>query len=188
MIAEISKSLLEALKLAPRYLVALGAAAAFLLFSSVDLLKKLGVLKFTEDYRMWLGLTLILSSSLFIVSFAIDIFGWFQRKRRAARFRKHATKRLNSLTEEEKQILRFYVAKQSKSNVLRIDDGVVKGLVSAGIIYQSAALGNMLEGFAHNISDFAWEYLHEHPEVLDGTTNLYRTDKRKSWTDSFEGR
>jgi len=186
MTAEILKALLELLKLTPRYLVAFGAAAAFLLFSSADLLKKFGVLKFAEDYRPWLGLTLIVSAILFVVSIAIDVYGWIQRKRQGTQFREHGAKRLNSLTEEEKQILRFYVAKQSKTNVLRVDDGIVQGLVGAGIICRSAPIGDMLEGFAHNISDFAWEYLHEHPEVLAGTTNFYRTDKRERWRTGYE--
>jgi len=38
---------------------------------------------------------------------------------------------MHSLTEEEKKILRFYFTKQTRSNVLRIDDGDVQGLVAA---------------------------------------------------------
>lgn len=89
------------------------------------------------------------------------------------------SERLDSLTEDEKQILRFYIAEQTKSNVLRIDDGIVQGLVSTGIIYRAASVGNMLEGFSYNLSDFAWNYLSVYPHLLEGTTNTYRTDKRK---------
>ena len=89
------------------------------------------------------------------------------------------TERLNRLTEDEKQILRFYLAENTRANMLRIEDGVVQGLKADGIIFQSASLGNVLEGFAHNISDFAWDYLHINPHLLDGTTNTYRTDKRR---------
>ena len=92
--------------------------------------------------------------------------------------KKTSLARLHRLTEDEKQILRFYFAKGTKANVLRFDDGVVQGLASAGIIYMSAPIGNMFEGFAYNISDFAWDYLHEHKELLAGTTNTSRTDKR----------
>ena len=85
--------------------------------------------------------------------------------------------KLENLTEEEKQIMRYYLATKSRSNTLRIDDGVVNSLVANRIIYRGASVGNMLEGFAHNISDIAWEYLHSHPELLVGSTNTYRTDK-----------
>jgi hypothetical protein len=87
--------------------------------------------------------------------------------------------KLNSLTEDEKQILRYYIAKDTRTNVLRVDDGVVQGLVAAGIIYRSANVGNILEGFAHNITDLAWDYLYVHRDVLQGTTDLYRTDTRR---------
>ena len=65
--------------------------------------------------------------------------------------------------------------------MLRIEDGVVQGLKSDRIIYQSASLGNVLEGFAHNINDFAWDSLHANPDLLEGTTNKYRTDKRERY-------
>ena len=89
------------------------------------------------------------------------------------------TKRLHSLTEDEKQILRFYIAENTRANTLRIEDGVVQGLISDRIIYQSASLGSILDGFAHNINDFAWDYLHVNPHLLEGTTNTCRTDKRR---------
>jgi len=49
MIAEMLKTLLETLKLAPRYLVALGAAVGILLFSNDNFLRKFSVLRFTEE-------------------------------------------------------------------------------------------------------------------------------------------
>jgi hypothetical protein len=70
------------------------------------------------------------------------------------------------------------VAQQTKTNVLRYDDGVVQGLVAKGIIHQASSMGNVLEGFAYNIDDSVWAYLNENREVLAGTTNTYRTDKR----------
>jgi hypothetical protein len=181
MIAEAAKSFLEFLKLAPRYLIALGVMAAFLLFASEEFLKFISVLEFAQNNRPMLGLTLIVTVALFAVSIAADGIsiakGWWRKRD----FYRRVTNRLNCLTEDEKQIIRFYIAKQTRANVLRYDDGVVQGLVSDGIIYQSASLGNMLEGFAHNISDFAWDYLHVHPHLLEGTTNTYRTDKRESY-------
>jgi hypothetical protein len=71
-----------------------------------------------------------------------------------------------------------YFAKNTRANTLRVDDGVVQGLVADGLIHRSASIGNMLEGFAHNITDLVWDYIHVHPELLEGTTNTYRTDKR----------
>ncbi|WP_350295956.1 superinfection exclusion B family protein [Limnohabitans sp. Rim8] len=181
MFAEAAKTFLEFLKLAPRYVIALGVMAAVILFASEDFLKFIGVFEFAQDNRSMLGLTLVVTVSLFAVSLFADGISLIKGSWQTRGFYLRVTERLNCLTEDEKQILRFYIAKQTRANVLRYDDGVVQGLVSDGIIYQSASLGNMLEGFAHNISDFAWDYLNVHPHLLQGTTNTYRTDKRESY-------
>lgn len=180
MLTEAAKIFLEFLKLAPRYLIALGVMAAFLLFASEELLKLIGVLELAQNYRPMLGLTVVVTVALFAVSVAADgialVRMWWRNRKLYGRI----AERLNCLTENEKQILRFYIAKNTRANTLRIEDGVVQGLKSDGIIYQSASLGSILDGFAHNISDYAWNYLHVNPHLLDGTTNTYRTDKRRS--------
>ncbi|CAI06309.1 similar to ATP/GTP-binding protein [Aromatoleum aromaticum EbN1] len=181
MIAEAAKTFLEFLKLAPRYLIALGVMAAVLLFSSEVFLKFIGVFEFAQDNRPMLGLTLVVTGALFAVSVAGDGIALVkQRWLRRHRYRRVA-ERLQCLTEDEKQILRSYLAANTRANTLRIDDGVVQGLKANGIIHLSASVGNALEGFAHNISDFAWDYLHVHPHLLEGTTNTCRTDKRESY-------
>lgn len=178
MIAEIGKTLLEFLKLAPRYLIAFAVFAAFLLFSPDSLLKQLGVFDFTQNNRSWLGITLIASTALFGVSTICDTLNWIKRWWRRRKEFQRITQRLHRLTEDEKQILRFYVTENTRANTLRIEDGIVQELKAEKIIFQSASLGNLTEGFAHNISDIAWDYLHMHPHLLVGTTNTYRTDKR----------
>jgi len=84
---------------------------------------------------------------------------------------------LHRLTENEKQILRYYFAKQTRSNVLRIDDGVVNSLAADGVIFQSAnVIGGPGLAFAHNIHEDVWNYILLNPQLLDGTTNTYRSD------------
>ena len=181
MINSITKPLFEFLKLTPRYLIALGITAAFMLFSTESILKNLGIYDFAQNYRHWLSFVLILSSAILIVTVVIEITKWPKRWWRKRKFYNRMTERLNCLTENEKQILRFYIGQQSKTNTLRIDDGIVQGLESAGIIYRATSLGNMLEGFAYNISDFAWDYLNMNHHLLEGITNTCRTDKRRLW-------
>ncbi len=176
MVSDITKLFLEVLKLAPRYLISLGVIAAIFLFSSDTFLKRLGVFDFTQNNRPWIGITLIVSAALFGVSVSADLLTWVLRWWRQRKAFQSITKRLHCLTEDEKQILRYYIAKNSRANTLRIDDGIVQGLVHTGIIYRSASLGT-IDGFAHNITPIAWDYLQVHPEILDGSTNTYRTDK-----------
>lgn len=181
MIADAAKTFLEFVKLAPRYLISLGVMAGVLLFANENFLKLIGVLEFTHDNRLILGLTLVVTISLFVVSIASDGINIVQWRWRRRKNYLRIINRLNHLTEDEKQILRYYYAKQTRANYLRIDDGVVQELAKEGIIYCSASLGNMLDGFAHNISDIAWDYLHKHPHLLNGSTNTYRSDKQPSF-------
>lgn len=179
MIAEIARTLVEFLKLAPRYFFAVGLAAGFLLFAGPQTLKDLGVFEFAQRNRSTLGLVLVGSSTLFGAFLLADLLGFMGRWWNRRRYHGRITKRLHNLTEDEKQILRFYFAQNIRANVLRTSDGVVKGLEAAGVIHQSASLGDLMEGFAHHINDYAWDYLRKYPRLLEGTTDIIRTDKRQ---------
>jgi hypothetical protein len=177
MVDGILKSALEILKLAPRYLIAFGLMASVLLFSPKEFLEQIGLVEFTKNNRPWLGLTLIVTSGLFVVSMVSTGWTAFRRWRWHKKAVKELKGYLRRLTEEEKQILRFYYAKETKTNYLRVTDGVVQGLVAKGVIQRSSNMGDMVDGFAHNINEIVWQELNEHPDILDGTTNTYRTDK-----------
>lgn len=181
MLTDITKTLLEFLKLAPRYLISVALVCGTLLFSPNEWLQRIGVSSFTQAYRQWLGLTFLISSILWGVAIAVWGYRWVGRKVFRRNVKQQIIRRLNTLTEDEKQILRYYFANNTRANTLRMDDGVVQGLATDHIIYRSASMGNLIDGFAHNINDFAWEYIHKNPHVLDGTTDHYRTDKRYMW-------
>jgi hypothetical protein len=175
-VSDIFKLALEIFKLAPRYLVSITAIAAIFLFAPENTLKAIGGFEFAKSYRQWIGIAFIGSGVLFLVDRCIAIFGWIRHGVAMQKHTKAMLKRLHSLREDEKQILRFYVAKQTKTNVLRIEDGIVQGLESTGIIYRATGIGHVLHGFAYNIDDRVWEYLNKHQRLLNGTTNSYRTD------------
>lgn len=181
MVAELAKTLGELLKLAPRFLVALGVAAAVLLFASDQLLKRIGLSELVQKYRFALGLTLVMSTALIAVYVGLFVLKSIKRWWYRRRSHRYIVQRLSHLTEDEKQILRYYYARSTRANTLRYDDGVVQSLVRNGIIYQSSSLGNLVEGFPYNITDLAWDYIHVNPHVLEGTTNVFRTDKRGPW-------
>jgi len=181
MFAELVKSAIELLKLAPRYLIAVAIVSGSLLFLPDSCLQRIGLNTFAKANRQWLGLTLLASTVLWGVSAAATCWDWVTGKFFRRRVRNQIVRKLCSLTEDEKQILRYYFAKGTRANVLKVNDGVVHGLVANRIIYCSAPMGNILEGFAHNITDAAWDYIHANPGILRGTTNTYRTDKRDSY-------
>ena len=181
MFAELAKSAIEFLKLAPRYFIAVAIVSGALLFLPDTWLQQIGLNTFATANRQWLGLTFLVSAVLWGVSATTTCWDWVAGKAFRRRVRKHIAQKLRSLTEDEKQILRYYFAKGTRANMLKVDDGVVQGLVANRIIYRSASMGNILEGFAQNITDAAWDYIHANPDILQGTTNTYRTDKRESY-------
>jgi len=179
MLTEAPKALLEFLKLTPRYLIALFAMASVLLFCPEEFLKFIGVLELAKDYRAVLGIAFVVTGVLLVTSIASTMAAAFKRGARKRHFQRGIAERLNRLTEDEKEILRFYIAQNTRANMLRIDDGVVQGLVTSGIIYRSARFGDAIYGWAHNINEFAWDYLQIQPDLLDGTSNRERTDRKQ---------
>ena len=178
MTVDVFKHALDAIKLAPRYLVAVAVVLGFLLFAPTELAQRFGVSDVAKDHRQWIGIGLLACVALLLVGVAGAIYRAINTGIRKWRFKRQLLERLHRLTEDEKQILRFYIAHQTRSNTLRVDDGVVQGLAGSGVIYRSSNMGSLVEGFAYNLSEVAWQELNEEPTLLNGSTNLYRTDRQ----------
>lgn len=178
MFSDLGKILVDILKLSPRWFFAATLVAAALLFSPRPWLSSIGVDGIASSQRQFIGLLFICSLAICSVALSVKAIN-FIKYRLYVRSRERRTReKLSSLMEDEKQILRYYFVYQTRSNVLRFDDGVVKGLEAAGVIYRASEVGNILEGFAYNISNVAWKYIEQNPELLEGATRSCRTDKR----------
>jgi len=171
------KALLEFLKLAPRYLIALVIVGALLLFSPESFLGRMGMTGFMQEHRGWVGLVTVLSLVLFLVDRTIAIYRGVERGRTRRAGEKRISRRLDDLTEREKQVLRYYINNKTKTNVLDMSCGVVEGLADAGIIARASYYSDVGTFFAYNMTEFAWAYLKERPHLLEGATTVVRTDK-----------
>jgi len=178
MLSDVFKSFLDYLKLSPRYLFAIVFICALLLFSPQSIQHTIGIISFVDGYRQWFGVVFVIALGLWVVAVITSALEYAKKQWRRWRLRQRIVTRLQDLTEPEKQILRYYFEKNTRGNKLRIESGDVQSLVQAGIIYQSAGLGSILEGFAHNIHDVAWDYIQKNPDVLKGSTDTYHTDER----------
>lgn len=160
------KPFFEILKQPLRYSIGLGIVAAIVLFSPDSFVDKLGLLKYRDEGKLYLGAVLLVCIAIAIangIGAAVEKYGDF-------RFLASGKKRLHRLTIEEKQILGAYIARQTRSIHLDLSSGIVNGLVAESIIYRSSNLSNPRAGltaFAYNIQPWAWDYLNEHPELLD---------------------
>jgi hypothetical protein len=150
-----------------RFIFSLAVVAALVLFAPDSIIGKLGLLKYREEGKPYLGGFILFSVAIIIaraIGFAIEKYDNF----RLSVARK---KRLHCLTIEEKYILSAYIEGQTRSMELPIQSGVVAGLVHAKIIYRATSLSNSMAGFAafaYNIQPWAWDYLNKHSDLLSG--------------------
>ena len=142
-----------------------GAVLLFLLLASDGVLDRFGLLNIQTEFLATFGILAVYSFATLLVYIGASVFGWL-----ATNIRRHLviTKRrkaLHFLTGEEKAILRRFVGGQTKSQGLVYESGVVQGLRDARIIYRASSVGE-LRNWQFNIHDWAWDYLHLHPECL----------------------
>ena len=167
---DISK-LTEWLKLTSEQLLGLllfvSTVLGALLFAPTGWITALGLQDISDEYKSIFGLALLLCVSLLIVRSVLwlsrYILGRFKEKRRMETMRR----RLHSLTPRERDILRRYIEEETRTQYLDITDGVVRGLRSEAIIYQSANISVGHTVFAHNIQPWAWDYLTENPNLVN---------------------
>ena len=159
--------ILKALKFSPRYLAPVFAVCAVLLFAPPAVIDSLGATHFVADYRGWIGLALLVSGAL-VVSHVLS-WGWSKVKAsyNRRRFKRNGLKYLENLTPDERRVLAYYIAFDTKSQMLEISDGVTNGLRAVHIIRTASQLGDLIDGFAHNIQPWAWEALKKNPKLLE---------------------
>jgi hypothetical protein len=75
MLDELTKFALEFLKLAPRYFFAVAVIAGVLLFLPSMLLERIGLDSFAKSNRQWLGLTFLVSATLWGVAVVTTCWG-----------------------------------------------------------------------------------------------------------------
>jgi hypothetical protein len=95
----------------------------------------------------------------------MSVWNLVQKSREEKASQRVLQNRLHSLSKSEKNVLRGYITKNTKSLVLSYMDGVANGLELTRIIYRSSTLGSD-SGFAYNIQPWAWEYLKKNPDLL----------------------
>jgi hypothetical protein len=157
---------LDWVKLSPRQLVAVLLASGFLVFAPDRFLEPLGLLAFRNAYRVWLGVPFLGAAAL-LGGHVLAAIGGFVRQRFTWRrnLRRHQ-RALHVLSPAERQVLRGYVFENTKTQYFALDNGVAQGLVSAGVLFRSANVGDIITGFPFNIQPWAWQYLQLNRHLL----------------------
>lgn len=164
---ETLKALLQAFKLKPAQLVAVAVLCLAALAAQPEQLQFLGLRQLVEEHRAVIGGVLAVAVGMLIVAVVQWLAVQVARQMRQRRIEGRVQQRLRCLTEDEKNVLRGYLREQTRTRQHGLDDGVVQGLVAAGVLWRSAAVSDRHMGFAHNLTDPAWKILQEDHALLD---------------------
>ena len=157
---------LDWLKLPTKTLTGLCIVFGVLIFSTDVLLDKFGLKVIVDEYRAYLGVAFLATLALILVNTVAAIWKFIYPWIVQGYNIKIGRKRLQSLNPTEKQILSYYIHNQTRSQNLPIQNGTVNGLERELIIFRGSSLGSM-RGFDYIIQPWAWEYLNQHPELLE---------------------
>ena len=127
----------------------------------------LGLQEFIDDYRMWIGVGFLVLLGIALPRALESVRQQALQWWRSRSWLRDAEKRLHDLTDDEKQVLKGYIDDNSRTQNLKLNDGVISGLALASVIYRASQLSVGSTFFPYNIEPWAWDYLRKHPELLD---------------------
>jgi len=163
---------LDALKLAPRYLLAVAFLCGIVLFAPMPFARAIG-LEFLRavPYRTWIGGAFIVSAVLLIVHSLAYAGNVALKAWRDSRELRRRWRGLRELSPPEAKLLARYLKSETTSLELNAEDGIVNGLVARGILYPGASYALSQAGgyfeMDFNLHAWAWKYLREHPEIVN---------------------
>lgn len=149
------------------FLFVLSTVSGIILFSKFDFITNSKIIRKNSEYRDWVYVIFIFSSIGFLTQVIIEIYKYVEKKIHDKRLQDRMQQQLNNLTNDEFKILSSYIKQNTKTQYLRMEDGVVNGLVQAHIIYRSSNLGDSVKHtWPYNVQPWVWDYLYKHPEIL----------------------
>ena len=121
---------------------------------------------------IWIGGVWLLSGAVLITSGVGWLWEQKASRNRRSQLLADRTAMLDNLTAHERQLLRPFIQKRTKTLSLNKHHGVVQGLVDREIVRQSSTLGRTVAHgvmFDFNIADWAYDYLAKHSDRLEIT-------------------
>lgn len=159
--------ILQLIKLPMKYLIAIFLTLTFILFFPEIYIVKLGLSELIQKYRMIIGLAFICDLFFIIVNLCSPILNYIKGILRYLSLVLSGKRRLNNLTNEEKEILNYYITNKTRTYELPLNDGIVCELSSYKIIYRAAGVSTGGLYFAYNMNPWAWRYLNKNKELIN---------------------
>lgn len=159
----------ELLKKIPHLAAPFAIASGIVLFAGEETLKPLGLVEFRENGKPYLGAVFLVSLAIVICQFFACAFAWARGHYRHYLARCEIMARLKCLTKEEKKLLGGYLKGQTRTLAFDRENGVVAGLVKAGVLYPAVGVADIF-AFPINVGDVAWQYINKHPHLVSHGT------------------
>lgn len=160
----------------PQFVFVIAVTAGLIVFLPDNVVQKMGLYQTRSTYLPYIAVVFLVSAILFVIQVGAKGFAWSKGWRKKQSDLRCRVKQLETLTKEERAILKRFMERQTMTQRLDVDSGIVNGLMFKDIIYR--ATNRATSGFAdytyhgvvyscdHNMQSWAWEYLNEHPELL----------------------
>ena len=152
-----------------RFLPAVVALASGIpLFGPAALVARLGLSDIVNRRRTGIGLTFLISVVIFLVAQVLP-WGFMALRRQASAWwqQRQGRKRLHELTRSEKNLLKQYVTRETRTLVLDPSSSATSALLMAGIIHRAVELDDKALGLAFNIESWALAYLKSNRQLLE---------------------
>jgi len=158
---------LDSLKLTPRVLLGVALGTGFLIVAPVRLVTTLGMSALLTSYRGWIGGAFVISSALLLGHGVSAISAFIARRWTEHLKLKRMQRALEKLSPPEQAVLAEYFTNGTTTRHFEISDGIVNGLVVKRILYRSSNIASYFTAFPFNVQPWVWEYLREHPSLID---------------------
>jgi hypothetical protein len=159
--------LIDWIKQPPRVVAAIALACAIILFSPSRVQDAVHVTSILNTIGPYIGIVFILACTLLITSVISFSYSWCQKQILCLRVKRLRVQSLSDLTPIEKQILRYYILKSTKTQKLPLESGVVAGLVAKQIISRATMFSREGTDFDYNIQPWAWSHLNENRNLIE---------------------
>lgn len=133
--------IVEFLKLPIRYFWVLLIVSGLGLFLPSDWLKTFGTQKLAEEYRPWLGTAFLVSFAVLAITSVETTVTHIRRKWHKRRLIVESKEAIRHLGPKEKAILREFFIQEQDAIQLPIDQAMVAGLITKGILVQIGQYG-----------------------------------------------
>lgn len=176
-------NLADFFKLPTKIMFALALASGMVLFLPDNIIAKMYMVDFRNNYGFAIGLLFLISFSILAVTLIIGIYKYFSHKRSMKKFKATAKERLQKLDNYQKAIVYGLYMEDNHTSELPFHDGAVKWLKQNIIITEAASqyavsdLNNAV--FPYMLHPWVVEELQKDSELLVSFCDAYNKMEAK---------